>query len=224
MAVNSRLEVFMNKPIRIVPALLTDGARTLETLLRQAESFTDFIQIDIMDGKFVPSHSITWKEISGIPTKLKWEAHLMVEQPEKQIEHYKIAGAQKAVFHFEATSNPDRVIALARQLGISVGLAVNPETSVSQILPLTSKVDSVLFLSVHPGFYGAKFIPEVLDKIIELRKARPTLSIGIDGGIKESNIVQITRSGVNEICVGSSIFLQPDPGESFRRLVEMVRE
>lgn len=213
----------MNKPIRIIPAVLTDDALTLERLLRQAESFTDFIQIDIMDGKFVPSHSITWKEISGIPTKLKWEAHLMVEQPEKQIENYKLIGAQKAVFHFEATSTPDHVIVLARQLGISVGLAVNPETPVSQILPLTDKVDSVLFLSVHPGFYGAKFIPEVLDKIVELRQARPGLSIGIDGGIKDSNIVQIARSGVNEICVGSAVFLQTDPGKSFRRLVRMVK-
>jgi ribulose-phosphate 3-epimerase len=77
------------------------------------------------------------------------------------------------------------VISTARDLGLKVGLAVNPETPVSKIKSLTDKVDSVLFLSVHPGFYGAKFIPETLDKIMELRQARPNLVISIDGGIKK---------------------------------------
>jgi ribulose-phosphate 3-epimerase len=212
----------MKKPIRIIPAILTDDAHTLTSMLQQAGSFTDFVQIDIMDGQFVPSHSITWEQISAVPPKLKWEVHLMVEQPEKEFDNYKKAGALKAVFHYEAASAPGRVITLARQSGISVGLAVNPETPVSKILPLCESVDSVLFLSVHPGFYGAKFIPEVLDKIVELRKARPDLIISIDGGVKENNIVQIARSGVNEICVGSAVFMQPDPGASYHRLVEMV--
>jgi ribulose-phosphate 3-epimerase len=212
----------MQKNIRVIPAVLTDNAETLKTLVLQAASFTDFVQIDIMDGKFVPSRSVTLEQIKGLPKNLKWEVHLMVEQPEKQFEAYKAAGAKKTIFHFEATSTPDHVIVLARRLGLSVGLAVNPETSVSQILPLTSKVDSILFMAVHPGFYGAKFIPEVLDKIAELRRTRPGLSIGIDGGIKESNILQTARSGVNEICVGSAVFLQTDPGESYRRLVKLV--
>ena len=102
---------------------------------------------------------------------------------------------------------------------MEVGLAVNPETSVNDILYLTDKVDSVLFLSVHPGFYGAKFLPEVLPKIIELRQARPHLTIGIDGGVKENNITQIARTGVNEICVGSAILMQPDPGLAYRKLL-----
>jgi ribulose-phosphate 3-epimerase len=212
----------MKKPIRIIPAILTDDAHTLAAMLQQADSFTDFVQIDIMDGRFVPSHSITWEQISAVPPKLKWEVHLMVEQPEKQFEYYRKAGALKAVFHYEASSAPGRVIDLARQSGISVGLAVNPETPVSKILPWCDSVDSILFLSVHPGFYGAKFIPEVLDKIAELRTARPGLVISIDGGVKENNIVQIARSEVNEICVGSAVFMQSDPGASYRLLVEMV--
>ena len=75
-----------------------------------------------------------------------------------------------------------------------------------------------------PGFYGAKFIPEVLDKIIELRKAQPKLAIGIDGGIKESNVTQIAKTGVNEIFVGSAIFLQPEPGESYRKLLALAQQ
>jgi ribulose-phosphate 3-epimerase len=208
----------MNQLIRVVPAVLTDDAAALKKMLLQAGTYTDYVQIDIMDNKFVPSRSITWEEIAAIRPKIKWEAHLMVEQPEKQLENFKKAGATKAIFHFEATSNPDDVISAARQLGIGIGVALNPETPVTRITRFIDKVDSVLFLSVHPGFYGAKFIPEVLDKIVELRQQYPEINIGIDGGIKESNIAQIARKGVNEIFVGSAILLQPDPGESYRKL------
>jgi ribulose-phosphate 3-epimerase len=146
----------------------------------------------------------------------------MVHHPENYLEGFRQAGAQKLVFHYEATPSPREAISLVRGLGLGVGLAVNPETPVSAILPLVSEVDSVLFLSVHPGFYGGKFIPEVLDKVIEFRSARPDVEIGIDGGIKEGNIAQIARAGVDVIYVGSAIFLQPQPDESFHRLLTLV--
>jgi ribulose-phosphate 3-epimerase len=113
---------------------------------------------------------------------------------------------------------------LSRDLGLEVGLAVNPDTTVSAILPLAGEVDSVLFLSVHPGFYGSRFIPEVLDKMVEFRSARPGVEIGIDGGIKESNIAQVARAGADVIYVGSAIFRQPQPGESFRHLQALIQE
>jgi ribulose-phosphate 3-epimerase len=193
-------------------------------MLRQSETFTDYVQIDIMDGQFVPSRSINWKHLAAIKTKLSWEAHLMVLHPEDQFEGFKQAGAKKVVFHYEATQSPREVISFARDLGLGVGLAVNPETTVSAILPLTGEIDSLLFLSVVPGFYGSKFIPEVLDKIAEFRRARPDMEIGIDGGIKESNIVQIARAGADVICVGSAIFLQPDPAVSFRHLQSLIKQ
>ena len=142
----------------------------------------------------------------------------MVLQPETYVEEFYRAGAQKVVFHYEATATPREVIKLIRKLGMGVGLAVNPETAIPAILPLADEIDSVLFLAVHPGFWGSKFIPEVLDKIVEFHTVQPELELGIDGGIKESNIAQIARSGVNVLCVGSAIFLQPQPQESFHRL------
>ena len=212
----------MNKSIRVVPAILTDSPKALGDMLRQVSTFTDYVQIDIMDGKFVPSRSVTSEQIPSVDAKISWEAHLMVEQPEKQLAKFKKAGAKKAVFHFEATSSPAQVISAARELGLEVGIALNPETPVSKIKPLVGQVDSVLFLSVHPGFYGAKFIPEVLAKIGELRQARPGLEIGIDGGMKESNIAMVAKSGVDVIFVGSAIFLQPQPGEAYRNLLALA--
>jgi ribulose-phosphate 3-epimerase len=83
-------------------------------------------------------------------------------------------------------------------------------------------VDGILFLSVHPGFGGAKFLPEVLDKVVELRATHPNLEIGIDGGIKENNIVQVAGSGLDIIFVGSAVFLQPNPGASYQKLQALV--
>jgi len=214
----------MTKLIQVVPAILTEDPKALETMVRQAESFTTYVQFDIMDGHFVPSRSITSEHLAALPMKLSWEAHLMVERPEDYLESFLQAGAQKVVFHYETTSSPGEVITRTRELGLEVGLAVNPETPVSAIQPLTDKVDSVLFLTVHPGFYGSQFIPEALEKVTELRSTQAEIEIGIDGGIKESNIAQVARAGVDVIYVGSAIFLQPHPSESFNYLLTLARE
>lgn len=214
----------MAKLTQVVPAILTNDPRALGTMVRQAETFTTYVQFDIMDGQFVPSQSITWKHLSNLSMKLDWEAHLMVLHPEDYLQGFHQAGAQKVLFHHEAASSPRKVISLARDLDLKVGLAINPETTVSAILPLVDEVDSVLLLTVNPGFYGSKFIPEVMDKVAELRSARPDLEIGVDGGIKENNITQVARAGVDVIYVGSAIFLHPQPGESFRHLLALAQE
>jgi ribulose-phosphate 3-epimerase len=212
----------MSQRIQIIPAILTDDPKILARLVSQTEPFADYAQFDVMDGEFVPSRSVSCGQIAGLKTKIKWEAHLMVMNPEDCLEDFQKAGAQKIVFHYEATANPEETIRKIKKLGMKAGLAVNPETTITAIIPLVNKLDSVLFLSVNPGFYGAKFIPEVLDKIVAFRKIYPKMEIGIDGGIKESNIVQIARTGVNVIYVGSAIFLQPDPAESYRRLRKLA--
>lgn len=212
----------MTEKVRVIPAILTDDPIDLGRMVLLTESFTDFAQFDIMDGQFVPSTSITCEHITALSTKLRWEAHLMVMHPEKYLEEFKQAGAQKIVFHYEATSSPEIVIDRIRKLGMEAGLAVNPDTSLSVIAPLVKTLDSVLFMSVVPGYYGAKFIPEVLDKIAAFKKAHPVKSIGIDGGIKESNITEIAASGVNDICVGSAIFLQPDPTKAYQHLTRLA--
>jgi len=214
----------MEKTCQIVPAILTEDPVALDQMVHQAESFTTYAQIDIMDGKFVPSKSISSEHLEGITTKLRWEAHLMIEQPENYLEDFKRAGAQKIVFHFESTSSPQKVISLTKTLGMTSGLAVNPATPVSAIHSIVHEVESILFLTVHPGFYGSKFLPEVMDKVAEFRSIFPDIPTGVDGGMKESNVAEIARYGVDSIFVGSAIFLQPDPGESFRHLQSLADE
>jgi len=213
----------MNK-VRLVPAILTDDPQMLERMVRQVETFTTHVQFDIMDGEFVPSRSVTWEHLTALSTALTWEVHLMVREPERYLEDFVRLGAKKIVFHYEATGTPQEVISLIRKLGRQTGLAVNPETPVSAIAPLVGEVDSVLFMSVQPGYYGSPFIPEVLDKIRKFRSSYPDMEIGIDGGVKESNITRIARSGVDVIYAGSAILLQPQPGESYRHLLALLND
>ena len=209
---------------QVVPALLTEDPQTLEAMVRHCEEFTDYVQFDIMDGQFVPSRSITCQHIAALPMKLGWEAHLMVQHPEDYLKSFHQAGAQKVVFHLEAAPSPWKVISQARGLGLQVGLAINPETPASALFSVAGAVDSVLFLTVHPGFYGSRFLPEVLDKVGHFRRAYADAEIGVDGGIKEGNILQIARLGVDVIYVGSAISLQPDPAASFRHLQSLAHE
>lgn len=209
---------------KVVPAILTEDPEALKTMIRQAEGFTNYVQIDIMDGRLVPSRSITCEHLAAINIQLGWEAHLMIESPQDYLAGLQQAGAEKIIFHYEATSAPREVITQARQLGLAVGLAINPETQLSAIFPLVGEVDSVLFLTVHPGFYGSQFIPEVLEKLVEFRNSHPGVETGVDGGIKEGNITEVARAGADTIYVGSAIFLQPDPGVSFRHLQALAQE
>ncbi len=211
----------MRRPVRVVPAILTDNPDRLESMLRQAETFADYLQIDIMDGSFVPSKSIGTKHLTALSIATAWEAHLMVDNPQDYLEDFKKAGARRAIFHFEATKNPVDVFNTARKLGLPIGVAINPDTPIDAVLLFSDKINCLLFLSVNPGFYGSPFIPEVLEKIGRFRSLGLSVETGIDGGIKEENIAEVAKTGVNYICVGSAIFLQPDPAASYRRLCEL---
>ncbi len=212
----------MGNKIKIVPAILTSSTGELSEMVDLANGFADRIQIDIMDGRFVPSRSVSCKQVKEAAIKVSWEVHLMVEQPGKYLKCFKEAGAKKIIFHYEATDSPGAAARSIKQLGLEVGLAINPETKPEDIISLLPEIDSVLLLSVEPGYYGSPFIPEVLEKVNKLRNIQQKLKIGIDGGIKETNIAKVAASGVDSICIGSAIFLSKKPAESYSRLREIA--
>ena len=191
-------------------------------MVRSISGDVQWAQVDIMDGQFVPSKSVGWQEIKAAKPKFDWEAHLMVKEPESYFSGFKSARARRVIFHFEAVDDPNATVDAARKLNLDVGMAVNPGTPVSDVAEYLPLLDSILIMSVIPGFYGSKFIPEVLDKVVEIRAIRPEIPIGIDGGIKESNILDVAASGVDDICVGSGIFLSTDPAASWRHFQALV--
>jgi len=208
--------------MRIVPALLTDKPADLERMIRQAEAFCGLVQVDIMDGKFVPSKSISAADLAKIKTGLELEIHLMVEDPSNYVVPFKEAGAGRIVFHLESKDDPAEVIKSIRAKGMQAGIAINPETPVSKAEPHFKDIDILLFLSVNPGYYGSKFIPEVCEKARSLkgRKQRPL--IAMDGGLKSDNILMIKDAGVDLACVGSGVYGGGDPAQSYRALVDMT--
>ncbi len=208
--------------MRVTPAILANDLPQFTSLIRSAEAFTDYVQIDMMDGVFVPSTSISLSELGTVKTTLRSEAHLMVADPEEWLEAAKSFGCDTVLFHYEAVANPQGVVELLRDTGFGVGLAVNPETSVADILGIVDSVDSVMFMAVHPGFYAAPFLPEVLEKIPELKRAIPDLIVGVDGGIKENNAILVKRAGADFVCIGSAIFLADNPGRVYSRLKEIL--
>lgn len=204
--------------MRVTPAILANDLPQFTSLIRSAETFADYAQIDMMDGIFVPSTSISVSELGTVETTLRSEAHLMVANPEEWLEALTVFGSEAVLFHYEAVTNPSGMIELLRDTGFGVGLAVNPETSVADILSIIDSVDSVMFMAVHPGFYDAPFLPEILKKIPELKKVMPDLMVGVDGGIKEDNAILASRAGADFVCIGSAIFLAEDPNRAYNRI------
>lgn len=206
--------------MRIVPAILTDNPQDLKRMLGQAEAFTDFVQIDFMDGDFVPSKSVTPKDLAEIEIRIGWEAHLMVKDPIDYLSPPNKEGLERVIFHWEANPHPESVVSALRDLGLAVGLAINPETALSQFEDLVPHIDSVLFLSVHPGFYGSPFVEEVLEKVREFRSRFPSTVMGIDGGVALDNIQRLKSLKMDYACVGSRIFRHDDPGKSYEEFVK----
>ena len=202
--------------MRIVPTILTDNFSELKKLIRKAEGFCNYVQIDIMDGRFTSSKSIEVSDLSKVKTNLGMEVHLMVENPLEFLGGLKkIKNIKKIFFHFEADAEPKETIKRISDLKLKGGLAINPETKIKEIKELLNLVDSVLILSVTPGFYGSKFLPQTLKKIRQIRKINSRIEIGLDGGIKLKNISKVIKYPLDFLCIGSAILKEEDPKNAF---------
>ncbi|MCM8787510.1 MAG: ribulose-phosphate 3-epimerase [Candidatus Omnitrophica bacterium] len=208
----------------IIPAILTSSSCEFKRMLKICKTFTNYVQIDIMDGIFVPSKSIQPDTIELTKTDLKSEAHLMVKDPFLWLEAFKKFGTSRIIFHFEAVDEPLEVIKKIKNYNFEVGMAINPKTKISDFKHLVDKVDTILFMSVNPGFYGSEFIPTVLEKIKKFKKIYPKKIVGIDGGIKLDNIKKVISSNTDYICVGSAILKSDNPKKMYLKLQEQLKE
>jgi ribulose-phosphate 3-epimerase len=129
-------------------------------------------------------------------------------------------GLKRVIFHWEADPHRESIVSAIRDLGLAVGLAINPETALSQFAKFIPTIDSVLFLSVHPGYYGSPFVEEVLEKVREFRYRFPSTLIGIDGGVALDNIRRLKALNMDYACVGSRIFGHDDPHKSYEEFVK----
>jgi len=201
------------KKIKISPSILSaDFSQLGNEIKRLEDGGADMIHVDVMDGHFVPNLTIGPPVIKALRnyTKLPFDVHLMIAPVHKYIKNYAEAGADIITIHPEATDNLKESINHIKELGKKVGVSLNPNTKIDILKEFLNEINLVLIMSVHPGFGGQKFIPEVLHKIKELKKIKDqqnlNFDIEVDGGINFDNSKLAIEAGANILVSGTTIF------------------
>ncbi len=209
----------------IAPSVLAADFANLQSeteMINQSEA--DWIHVDVMDGVFVPNISL------GIPVceaihrhaKKPIDVHLMIVQPERYVESFRKAGAEVITVHYEACPHLHSVIQQIKETGASVGVAINPHTSIELLTEIISEIDLVCVMSVNPGFGGQKFIPSTTNKVKRLRDLaelhNTTLHIEVDGGVNQSNAAALVAVGADVLVAGSFIFKSDNPTQTISDL------
>jgi ribulose-phosphate 3-epimerase len=217
---------------KIAPSILSaDFACIKDEVAAVERNGASYVHLDVMDGRFVPN--ITWgpKVIGDLRkhTKLLFDCHLMIVEPERYVDRFFEAGADIITFHLEATPHAQRLLTHIRKIGAKAGVSICPQTPVSLLEDLIEDIDLILVMSVNPGFGGQTFIPRSLEKIRQARAlvecAGVRCEIEVDGGITLENARAVAEAGADVLVIGSSIFDTPDCGATtreFRALLDGV--
>lgn len=207
---SERLKAWDSFPRPVVtPSLLNcDFARVGEEIAALEAAGALALHLDVMDGHFVPNLSYgapviaDWRKRATVP----FDGHLMIADPARYLDDFIRAGCDTIIFHIEAVPDPRELSDRIHAAGCRVGIALNPPTPLAAIEPFVDRADTILVMSVMPGFGGQKFHPEVLSKVRSLRSNWPRLNVSIDGGIKPDTAAEAVAAGASQLVVGSATF------------------
>jgi ribulose-phosphate 3-epimerase len=211
--------------VRVAPSILSaDFGRLREHVREVLDAGARVIHVDIMDGHFVPPITFGPVAVEALRELVHdrgamLDVHMMIEHPERQVEHFVRAGADSITFHFEATPHAARLAHLIREQGATAGVAINPGTAVEALTDLAGAVDLVLCMTVNPGWGGQPFIAHSLDKLQRLRALLgDTAAIEVDGGIDVDTAGPCRQAGATLFVAGAAIFGTANPGEAYREI------
>jgi len=219
------------RPLEIAPSILAANFAVLGAEVHAVEEAgAAVIHVDVMDGHFVPNISIGVPIVQSLSkaTRLPLDVHLMIERPGEFVDAFAKAGAHRIIVHQEATAHLDRVIASIHEQNCEAGVAINPATPVRTLSEIWDRIETVLVMTVNPGFGGQKFIPQTIEKIRELRDVRSRYNcgfrIGVDGGVVLENTAELVAAGADTLVAGTSIFHTPNPGAAVREMQQAANE
>jgi len=216
----------LQRPIKIAPSILTANFGNLAAEIRAVEAAgAEMIHLDVMDGTFVPNITFGPIVVEAVRqvTTLPLDVHLMVQEPGRYVADYVKAGATSLTVHAEACLHLNRTVQQITELGVKVGIALNPATAVETVREIVPFVDMVLIMSVNPGFGGQRFIETTTSKLRRMKRLcsefNPTCDLQVDGGINAATVVDVIQAGANILVVGSAIFTEKrSPAEAMAEL------
>ena len=218
------------RPFRIAPSILSADFTRLGEEVRAAEGAgSDWVHVDVMDGRFVPNITLGPPIVASLRkvTRQPLDVHLMIVEPERYVDAFADAGADIITVHVEATTHLHRTLQAIRGRGKRAGVSLNPGTSEETLRYVMGLVDLVLVMSVNPGFGGQSFLPEVLPKIASIRamidsetlRSGRDVDLEVDGGIKPGTARLVAEAGADVVVAGNAVFAMPD----YRAAIEAIR-
>lgn len=208
--------------MKIIPTILTEDSDKALEQINKLRGVADWLQIDVMDGTMTDDSTFDLYDLVGELDGFNVEVHLMVNNPEEYFDACETIGADRVYFHIEAVESPSFTLEKMNFYAFEAGIVLSPQTDVGSIIPYIDDAEAVQIMTVNPGKQGQAFMPDMLDKVEEVKGDYSEKWVSVDGGVNEDNLDEVLNSGADAAGVGSAIMESKNVTESYKKLIKLV--